>query len=67
MALLAFQKPDKVIMLEADGTPNKERFGANAILGVSMAFAKASAMEEGIPLYKYLGIEFLHRLPNLLI
>jgi enolase len=42
-------------LIELDGTPNKSRLGANAILGVSMAFAKVSAMEEGIPLYKYLG------------
>lgn len=42
-------------LIELDGTPNKSRLGANAILGVSMAFAKISAMEEGIPLYKYLG------------
>ncbi len=38
-----------------DGTPNKSRLGANAILGVSLAVAKAAAMEAGLPLYNYLG------------
>jgi len=42
-------------LIELDGTPNKSRLGANAILGVSMAFAKISAQEEGIELYEYLG------------
>ncbi len=42
-------------MIAADGTENKSKFGANAILGVSMAFARASALEQGIPLYRYLG------------
>lgn len=45
---------DKV-MLELDGTPNKGRLGANAILGVSLAVAKAAAEALGQPLYKYLG------------
>ncbi len=40
-------------MIELDGTENKEKLGANAILGVSMAFAKASALSQKIPLYKY--------------
>lgn len=43
------------LMLEIDGTPNKGKLGANAILGVSMAVAKAAAEELGVPLYKYLG------------
>jgi len=43
------------IMLELDGTKNKERLGANAILGVSMACAKAAAFDLGLPLYRYLG------------
>ncbi|NPA42573.1 MAG: phosphopyruvate hydratase [Chlorobi bacterium] len=43
------------IMIALDGTPNKSKLGANAILGVSMAVAKAAADELGIPLYKYLG------------
>ena len=42
-------------MIELDGTPNKGKLGANAILGVSMAVAKAAAEELGMPLYKYLG------------
>ena len=42
-------------MIELDGTPNKERLGANAILGVSMAVAKAAALNTGLPLYQYLG------------
>ena len=42
-------------MIEADGTPNKDKFGANAILGVSMAVMKAAAMYKGLPLYKYIG------------
>jgi enolase len=42
-------------MIAADGTPNKGRLGANAILGISMAAAKAAAAATGLPLYKYLG------------
>jgi enolase len=42
-------------MIELDGTPNKARLGANAILGVSMAIARASAETLGMPLYRYLG------------
>jgi enolase len=42
-------------MLELDGTPNKSRLGANAILGVSLATAKAAAEECGLPLYRYIG------------
>jgi len=43
------------MMLELDGTENKSRLGANAILGVSMAVAKAAAEEAGLPLYRYIG------------
>jgi enolase len=43
------------LMIEKDGTPNKERLGANAILGVSMAVAKAAAASARLPLYQYLG------------
>ncbi|MCV2883333.1 phosphopyruvate hydratase [Aestuariibacter sp. AA17] len=43
------------IMLELDGTENKEKLGANAILAVSLATAKAAAMEKGIPLYKHIA------------
>jgi enolase len=42
-------------MIEADGTPNKGKFGANAILGVSLAAAKAAAISHGLPLYRYIG------------
>ena len=42
-------------MIDLDGTPNKGRLGANAILAVSMAVARAAAMSQGIPLYRYLG------------
>ena len=42
-------------LLELDGTPNKSKLGANAILGVSLACAKAAAMEYGMPLYRYIG------------
>jgi len=42
-------------MLDLDGTPNKNKFGANAILGVSMAVARAAAESVGLPLYRYLG------------
>lgn len=42
-------------MLELDGTPNKSKLGANAILGVSMAVARAAAESVGLPLYRYLG------------
>ncbi|VDP85709.1 unnamed protein product [Echinostoma caproni] len=42
-------------MLQLDGTPNKEKLGANAILGVSLAVCKAGAAEKGLPLYKYIA------------
>jgi enolase len=42
-------------MLSIDGTANKEKLGANAILGVSLAIAKAAALEAGLPLYRYIG------------
>ncbi len=45
------------IMVDLDGTPNKGRLGANAILGVSLAVAKAAAQSTGLPLYRYLGQE----------
>ncbi len=50
-------------MIELDGTPNKGRLGANAILGVSLAAAKAIAAEEGTSLWRYLGGEQAHVLP----
>ncbi len=43
------------IMIDLDGTPNKSRLGANAILGVSLALAKAAAADNGLPLYRYVG------------
>ncbi len=43
------------VMIELDGTPNKSKFGANAILAVSMAVAKAAADEANLPLYRYIG------------
>ena len=43
------------LLLELDGTPNKSNLGANAILGVSLAVAKAAANSLGLPLYRYLG------------
>jgi enolase len=50
-------------MIELDGTGNKGRLGANAILGVSLAAAKAAAAEEGMTLWRYLGGEAAHVLP----
>jgi enolase len=44
-----------LLMIELDGTPNKSRLGANAILGVSLAVAKAAAKEADLPLYRYVG------------
>ncbi len=52
-------------MIELDGTPNKGRLGANAILGVSLAAAKAAAADSGLPLYRYLA-ELRRRRPDLL-
>ena len=57
--LLGFDVTDQSlidkVMLELDGTPNKGRLGANAILGVSLAVARAAAQELGMPLYRYVG------------
>jgi enolase len=50
-------------LIELDGTPNKSRLGANAILGVSLAAAHAQAAEEGLPLWRYLGGESARVLP----
>ena len=50
-------------MLEIDGTPNKSRIGANAILGVSLATARAAAESLGLHLFHYLGGPFAHQLP----
>jgi len=51
------------MMLELDGTPNKGQLGANAILGVSMAVAKAAANSAGLPLFSYIGGAHAHVLP----
>lgn len=50
-------------MIDLDGTPNKSRLGANAILGVSLAVAKAAAQEAGLPLYRYIGGSYARTLP----
>jgi len=50
-------------LITLDGTPNKAKLGANAILGVSLAVAKASANSFGMPLYRYLGGVYAHVLP----
>ena len=51
------------LMIELDGTPNKGKLGANAILGVSMAIAKSAAISAGLPLYAYLGGADAVRIP----
>ncbi|MBI3991456.1 MAG: phosphopyruvate hydratase [Candidatus Omnitrophica bacterium] len=51
------------LMIKLDGTENKSKLGANAILGVSLALVKSSAMNEGMPLFKYLGGKEARRLP----
>ena len=51
------------LMIDLDGTPNKAKLGANAILGVSMAVAKAAAEASGLPLYRYLGGPAARTLP----
>jgi enolase len=51
------------VLLDLDGTPNKGKLGANAILGVSLAVAKAAAASVGLPLYQYLGGVHAHTLP----
>jgi enolase len=51
------------LMIELDGTRNKSRLGANAIVGVSMAVARAGADAVGMPLYRYLSTKPVHRLP----
>ncbi len=57
------QKAIDQAMLALDGTPNKSKFGANAILGTSLAVAKAAANALGLPLYRYIGGVFAHVLP----
>ncbi len=57
------QRAVDLAMIKADGTANKGKLGANAILGVSLAVAKASAAEAGLPLYRYIGGTAAHVLP----
>ncbi len=57
------QKGVDQIMIDADGTENKSRLGANAILAVSLAVARAAAASAGLPLYRYLGGEKVNLLP----
>ncbi|MBM3122220.1 MAG: phosphopyruvate hydratase [Chloroflexi bacterium] len=59
----ADQRGIDAAMLELDGTPNKARLGANAILGTSLATAKAAAGSLGLPLYRYIGGVHAHLLP----
>jgi enolase len=66
-AIVGFDATEQVgidrTMIELDGTANKSRFGANAILGISMAVAKAAAEYTGQPLYRYIGGTSAHVLP----
>ncbi|MEK9843240.1 MAG: phosphopyruvate hydratase, partial [Thalassospira sp.] len=66
-ALVGMDAEDQVavdnVMIELDGTDNKSRLGANAILGVSLATAKAAAEYAGLPLYRYVGGAFARTLP----
>ena len=66
-AISGFDSEDQLhidkTMVGLDGTENKSRLGANALLGVSLACAKAAAEEAGLPLYKYIGGAFAHTLP----
>jgi enolase len=57
------QRSVDLAMIDLDGTPNKGRLGANAILAVSLATAKAAAMESGLPLFQYIGGVNAHVLP----
>src|SRR5512136_2283732 len=57
------QKAIDAELISLDGTPNKSKFGANAILGVSLACAKAAANSLGLPLYRYIGGVYAHVLP----
>lgn len=66
-ALIDFEADDQraidEAMIDLDGTPNKARFGANAILGASLAVAHAAAESAGLPLYRYVGGPNAHVLP----
>ena len=66
-AIAGMEATDQVeidqVMIDLDGTPNKARLGANAILGVSLAVAKAAAADLGMPLYRYVGGAYARTLP----
>jgi enolase len=66
-AILGLEAEDQgeidAVMIDLDGTDNKARLGANAILGVSLAVAKAAADSRGLPLYRYVGGVSAHLLP----
>ncbi len=57
------QRSIDMTLIELDGTPNKSKLGANAILGTSLAVAKAAAAALGLPLYRYIGGVYAHVLP----
>lgn len=57
------QKAIDMALIELDGTPNKSNLGANAVLGTSLAVAKAAAAALGLPLYRYIGGVYAHVLP----
>jgi enolase len=65
--LVAWDATDQIgidqMLIELDGTPNKGKLGANAILGVSLAVAKAAAQYAGLPVYRYIGGTSAHTLP----
>ncbi len=58
------QKMIDQLLLDLDGTPNKSKLGANAVLGTSLAVAKAAANALGLPLYRYIGGVYAHVLPT---
>jgi enolase len=66
-AINGMEASDQVVidnaLIDLDGTPNKARLGANAILGVSLAVAKAAAEDFGLPLYRYVGGAYARTLP----
>jgi enolase len=67
---LATQRDLDRALIDLDGTPNRARLGANAMLGVSLAFARAEAVERGVPLYEHFGTmagQAPHRLPRPMI
>lgn len=65
--LLGLDVTDQVgidqILIQTDGSENKSKLGANSILGVSLACAKAAALDSGLPLYRYVGGSQAHKLP----